>query len=124
MPIPEINFKATHIELEADHKNLVEEKFSSLEKFIGSETDVNCDVEFEKVTDQSAGRIYRVEANLYLSGKLYRTEATEDNFDKAIVRVRDELEKRLRRAAGKRESLMRVGHRKIKDMLRFGGGNS
>ncbi len=120
MPPLEINFKATHTELETRYRALLEQKFNSLEKFIGSESDVNCTVEFEKITNQSAGKLYRVEANLYLAGKLYRVEATEDNFEKAISRVRDELEKRLRRAVGKRESLLRLGHRKIKNMLRFG----
>ena len=115
-----INFKAIHTELAPEHKTLLTQKFKCLDKFIGSESDVNCDVEFEKVADHPSGRIYRVEANLYLSGQLYRSEATEENFAKAIGRVRGGMEKKLRRASGKKTSLVRDGKRKIKNLLRFG----
>ncbi len=123
MSMFKINFKAIHTELVVEHKNLLTKKFKGLEKFIGSESDINCDVEFEKVANHPTGRVYRVEANLYLSGRLYRSEATEENFAKAISRVKSGLEKKLRRASGKQTSLVRSGKRKIKNLLRFGSGS-
>ena len=121
MSFPMINYKAMNTELDVELQELVDQKFSTLEKFIGAETDVKCEVEFEKTAEQQSGNVHRVEANLWLRGKLYRTEATEVNFEMAIDEVRDELDKKLRRAGGKRDSLMKRGGRKIKEMLRFGG---
>lgn len=120
MSLPIINFKATNTELEEKLADLVTSKFSSLEKFIGDETDVKIDVEFEKVADHQSGKVFRLETNLWLRGKLHRAEATEDSFEMAIDEVRDELEKELRRDNDKHMSLIKKGGRKIKEMLRFG----
>ena len=120
MSFPIINFKNTNTESNIDLQDLVTDKFTSLEKFLGDETDVKCDVEFEKVTNSQSGDIFRVETNLWLHGKLYRAEASLDSFEKAIDEVRNELDKELRRANDKRDSLIKRGGRAIKDMMRFG----
>lgn len=122
MAFPTIQFKATNIDLEDSWQRLVEQKFQSLEKYVGDETDTKCDVEFEKETGEhhNAGRIHRVEANLFLGGKLYRAVATKESFEQAIDEVRAELDKELRRANDKKETLIKRGGRKIKEMLRLG----
>lgn len=120
MAFPMINFKANNTEMDQRLQDLVDHKFQTLDKFIGDETDVKCDVEFEKMTAHVSGQIHRVEANLWLHGKLYRAEATEESFEAAIDEVRNELDKELRRANSKRESLIKRGGRRIKEMLRFG----
>jgi ribosomal subunit interface protein len=120
MSMPIINYKATNTELDQDLQNLLEAKFTSLEKYLGDETDVKCDVEFEKVTPQESGDVYRVEVNLWLKGTLYRAESTEDQFEKAIDEVRAEIDKELRRSHKKHQSLIKRGGRKLKDMMRFG----
>ncbi len=117
---PSITYKSTNIAPNEKLQALVEQKFSSLEKYLGNETDVSCAVEFEKVAPRKSGEVHRVEANLRCHGRLYRAEATELSFEEAIDEVRDELDKELRRANDKRDSLMKRGGRKIKDMLRFG----
>lgn len=119
MSFPIINFKTTNTEVAPDLKELAQQKLSSLEKFTG-DVPMICDVEFEKVTDQNSGNIYRVEVNLTVDGKLYRAESTRDSFEKGIDGVRDELDKEIRRASSKQETLLKRGGRKIKDMLRFG----
>lgn len=119
MAFPMINFKVTSAQVSDELKDVVEMKFSSLEKFIGNATAI-CDVEFEKMTAQHSGNVFRMEANLQIDGKLYRAEATMDSFEKAIDEVRSELDKELRRANSKKETLFKRGGRKIKEMLRFG----
>jgi ribosomal subunit interface protein len=121
MAFPMIKFKATNTELTGQLQDLMEMKLHSLEKFIGDETDVKCEVEFEKVTAQNSGPIHRVETNLYLKGTLYRAEATEMSFEEAVDEVRNELDKELRRAGKKQETMLKRGGRKIKEMLQFGG---
>ena len=121
MTFPTINFKFLHAEeMDRSMVDLLEQKFQSLDKYIGEETDVKCEVEFEKVAPSKNGEIFRVEANLWLHGKLYRAEATEISFEIAIDEVKSELDKELRRTNGKRDSLMKRGGRKIKEMLCFG----
>lgn len=98
----------------------MEQKFSSLEKHMGSQSDVSCNVEFEKMVAHQTGDIHRVEANVYANGKMFRAEATEQSFEVAIDMVRKELERELSKAHEKRDTLLKRGRRKIKDMLRFG----
>jgi ribosomal subunit interface protein len=120
MSMPIINYKATNTELTQELQTLLESKFTSLEKYIGDETDVKCEVEFSKSAPQESGNVYTVEANLWLKGTMYRAEATEDQFEKAIDEVRAELDKELRRATKKQNSLLKRGGRKLKEMMRFG----
>ncbi len=120
MTFPTIKYKATNTELQNHLKELVAEKFKTLDKYIGKETDVSCEVEFEKEAPHQNGDVFRFEANLWLKGKLYRAEATEGNFEKAIAHVRSELDTELLRSHKKNEGLMRKGGRKMKELLRFG----
>lgn len=120
MSFPIINFKATNTELDQRLQTLVDQKFSSLEKFIGDETDVKCDVEFEKVTASQSGKVFRLETNLWLAGTMYRAEATEQSFEEAIDEVRNELDKELRRANDKHDTLVKKGGRAIKEMMQNG----
>ena len=119
MAFPMIQFKSTNIELDEALQTLVDQKFKSLEKFIGDETDLKCEVEFEKVTAHQSGNIHRVEVNLYKGGKLYRAEATEDSFEKAVDEVREELDKEMRRDNKKQDTLMKRGGRALKKTMRM-----
>ena len=119
MSFPNISFKATNTESDEVLQDLVTEKFLSLDKFIGEETDVKCEVEFEKETASQTGDIFRVEVNLWLHGNLNRVEANSESFEKSIDIVRNEMGKVLRRAHKKRHSLVKRGGQKIKQMLRL-----
>ncbi len=121
MAFPQIQIKTTHTEIDERLKDLVHHKLQSLEKFLKRVEDVRCDVELEKLTDHHTGNIFRAEVNLFVGGTLYRGEATQDSFEKAIDEVRGEIKKELRRASGKRESLYKRGKRKIKEMIRWRG---
>lgn len=120
MALPIINYKASNTVLDQELQDLLEAKFTSLEKYLGDETDVKCDVEFEKVAPHERGQVFRVEANLWLKGTMYRADATEDQFEKAIDEVRAELDKELRRSHKKHASLVKRGGRRLKEMMRFG----
>lgn len=120
MQFPTIQFKATNTELDQKLTDLVEQKFTSLEKYLGDALDIHCEVEFEKETAHNSGKFFRVESNLTVGGKLFRAEASEESFEKAIDEVRDELDKSLRRTNSKRETLIKKGGKALKDMLRFG----
>jgi len=120
MAFPDIAIKATHIELDPTLTVLLTEKLQTLDKFLGEESDVRCEAEFEKIAPHQSGEIHRVEVNLWRAGALFRAEATERNFEAAIDEVRNELDKELRRANDKRDTMLKQGGRKIKEMMRFG----
>lgn len=118
MSFPEIKYKATNVELEPMFTDLVEKKFPSLDKYWKDQTPVLCEVEFEKEAKRQSGPIHRVEVNLTVDGTLFRAEATEENFERAIDEVRDELDKELRRAKDKKDTLIRKGGRIGKEILK------
>ena len=120
MTFPTPNFKITNADVPQALQTLLERKLQPLQRYLGDETDVVCDVEFEKVTAREQGPIHRVEINLRVAGNLYRAEATLESFEAAIDEVRDELDKELRRKNRKQETLFKKGSRKIKEMMRFG----
>jgi ribosomal subunit interface protein len=120
MSFPTIQFKTTNTPADPSLQEHAAAKLATLEKFIAGATDATCQVEFEKVASHQSGTIYRVEANLYANGELYRAEATRDSFMNAIDAVEAELDKELRRQNDKRDTLLKRGGRKIKEMLRFG----
>lgn len=121
MAFPLTHIKASgDIELTDALRTLVEQKLGTLEKFIGDETDVSCDVELEKMTASQSGNIFRAEANLFLKGKMHRSEATTDQIEKSIDEVREELYRELDQANEKSKTLLKRGGAMFKDMLRFG----
>lgn len=121
MSFPIISFRHTNTGVNQKLQNLVENKFSSLEKYVGEETDVKCEVEFEKIASHNSGDIYRVEVNLWLSGKMYRAEATRDTFENAVDEVKDELDRELNKDREKRQTLIKKGGREIKEAIQSGG---
>ena len=121
MKFPSITVKATNIELSTGLSNLIDQKFMPLGKLIpDGATDATCKVEISKLTEHQSGKIYRFEVNLFAHGRTYRTEATEEQVEKAIDEARDELKRELEHVQGKHHSLVRRGARALKSMLRFG----
>lgn len=120
MSFPSIIFKSTNIQVRDALFDLVEKKLAVLDKFIGDETDVKCEVEFEGLTQQTTGDIYRLEVNFWLAGNLYRTEAVRDNFENAIDEVQAELTRMLERGIGKKQTLERKIERQAKEEMLSG----
>ena len=117
MAFPTINYKFNDLHEAQELTTIVEQKCASLEKYMHDVGSASCDVEFQKVAPQQNGAVYRVEVNLQLEGTLYRAEATEESFEKAIDEVRDELDKELRRAKDKQETLVKQGGREAKEQM-------
>lgn len=117
MTFPKIVFKKTNAEVGEGLFNLMEKKLSVLDKYIGDETDVKCEVEFEKRTTQQSGEIYRTEVNFWLKGELYRSEAIAESFPAGIDMVKDSLDYELSKKNEKKQTLQRKGEQKIKEAV-------
>jgi len=118
MTFPTINYKYHDLEEAQALAGVFDQKCSSLEKYLHGDENVTCDVEFIKVAPtQQSGKVHRVEMNLMINGTLFRAEATEESFEKAIDEVRDELDKELRRAKEKQETLDKQAGREMKEKM-------
>ncbi len=115
-----IAFKHTNSDTDASIRPLVEQKLAGLARYVGNETDVKTDVEFEKVSSSKSGKLCRVEVNIAVRGEIFRAEATEETFEAALDVVKDELDREMDRSQKKRNSLLRRGGRKLKEMMRYG----
>ena len=112
-----INYKYNHLAGTKELTELMDQKIKALEKFIPEEAAVVCDVEFEKEGTHHNGKIHRVEANLSINGTMFRAEATEESFERAVDVVRDELNRELRSAKDKSDTLLKRGGRELKSMM-------
>lgn len=117
MQFPIINFKYNDLAEAVALSDLMQQKMQSLTKFLNESQSITCDIEFEKVSSQNVGQVYRVEINLMIDGTLFRAEATENNFETAIDEVRNELDKELRRAKGRQETLDKEAGRAAKELM-------
>lgn len=120
MTFPKARTKGTNYQLTPQIEEHLESKLELLEKLIPDGASVVCDVELEKVAPHQTGCIYRAEINLHVDGKLYRAEATEEKMEDAIDAAKNEVKEEMARAMDKRQSLLRRGSQRIKEMLRFG----
>ncbi len=119
MSFPSIQMKGSGLALTPEITGLIEHKLSSLGKFIPERaTDATCAVEIQKTAEHQSGKIFRAEVNLFMLGKLYRAEGTEEQIEKAIDEMRSDLKRELTRDHEKHDSLLKRGGRKIKEMLR------
>lgn len=120
MSFPRISTKSTNFTITPQLEVLLDQKFTSLAKFLKEDGDVKCEVELEKIGDQHSGKIFRAEINLFVEGKMLRAESTEDTMESAIDVIRDEITRELKHANEKSHSLMKRGGQAIKNMMRFG----
>jgi len=117
MTFPTINYKFNDLAEAQALTELIEQKCAAFEKYLHDNQSVTCDVEFEKVAPRQNGQIHHLEVNLNIDGSLFRAEATEESFEKAIDEVRDELDKELRRAKEKQVTRHKQAGREAKEQM-------
>ena len=110
------SLKATNLELTPDISSHIEEVINSLDKFINSaDSVVRAWVEIGRISQHHrSGKIYRVEIQINLPGKLVRSEAKEKTIFKAINEVKDELQRELKRYKGRKIAEQKKGARRFK----------
>lgn len=103
-----------------DIEEYITSKVSLVEKFLQHYQNENILVECEvdRSTHHKKGEVFRVEINLSVKGKLYRSEETNIDVRTAIDIAKDQLEKQIRRSKTKRFELFEKGARAIKSILR------
>lgn len=114
-----INIKATNIELTEALRAYTEDKVRMIEKLLPAEAAAIAEVEVGKETQHHKnGEVFRGEINLEYSGQhLYAVEHASDLYA-AVDLVKDEMARLIKDRQEKKNTLMRRGGRKIKNMLR------
>lgn len=81
-----------------------------LEKYLGDIQVINCDVEVGlEVGGQHKGEIHRCEVNLEVPGEILRVEKTSQDLYKSIDKVKDHLQRSIKRYKEKRIDAKRKG---------------
>lgn len=110
--IMKIRIKGTNIKLSQSLKDYVEDKISSVEKFINTKFETQVDFEIEKTTHHhKKGDIFRAEVNLTIPGKLLRAEAQESDIYLSINGVKDKLQRELKKYKDKKSAFSRRSKR-------------
>lgn len=86
-----IEVKAQDFELTDAMKSYAEEKFGLLEKYDDQIIEIRCDLKMESHKHQQ-GDVYVCTGHLFVPGKDFFVEKTEEDLYKAIDKVKDHLQ--------------------------------
>lgn len=118
----DMNIKITSKDFEVTPaiEEYINKKISSLEKFLGSDSSILCEVEVGKTTGhQKSGDIFRTEINIVEPGnQQVFVVANEADIYTSIDVVRGEAERVIVSKKSKRDTLVRRSGSKIKDLIK------
>ncbi|OHA92155.1 MAG: ribosomal subunit interface protein [Candidatus Zambryskibacteria bacterium RIFCSPLOWO2_02_FULL_51_21] len=113
-----INIKATGIELTPAISEYVNKKVGALEKYVKN-ADAVASVEVGRSTQHhKTGEVFMAEVHLTGAGLDLYAVAEHSDLYAAIDLVKDEVKETLLQEKGRRETLLRRGARKVKDLAR------
>ena len=102
--------------------NYIKSKIEDIERHLGkSDGDEKryCDFRIGKVASSSnKGKNFFAEATIVTSKKNFGARVEAESVNEAVDKLKDELALKIRKYKGKKESLVKKGGRKIKNLLR------
>ena len=102
-----INISYKNITSDEPLKVFIEDKIGGLDKFIGGgQVEARVEIGLPSKHHRS-GRIYYAEVNLKVGGKLLRATCQHEDLRNAIVDVKNELQKQIKKFKDKRRDLAR-----------------
>lgn len=126
-----ISIKETNLKLTPSVISYIKEKIGGLEKIIlsigrdfsfssKSKPAIEGWVEVGKITRHHyKGDVFRAECQIKLPGKSVRAESLKDNLFSAINKVRDELQRELKRYKKRQIAKSRKSFRNAKEMIKI-----
>jgi len=115
-----ISIKATGIELTQALSDYVQEKVSSLERFLSCDKEaIMATVEIGKTTKHhKLGDFFRAEINLNYPGNSLRIETEESDLYAAVDVAKDDMAEKIININKKKNTLIKRGGRLIKNLLK------
>lgn len=120
-----ISIKATKIDLSEEIKDFLNNQLKLLEKFVKKflekkETEMSVWVEVGKATmHHKKGPIFYAECQMNFGGRSIRSEVLQENLKSAIVEMREELEREIKKEKEKRIVKAKEGARIAKRELKI-----
>jgi len=126
----DVIIKAKNLELTADLQKFINNKIGGLKKFTrifqkednfkGGKSIGEFFVEVERVTrHHRKGDIFRAEARIHLPGKTLMAISRKDDLGRAIVEMKDELQREIKKYKLKKTEVLIRKARKEKRKLKF-----
>ena len=117
-----ITTRAAKYQLTKETEAIIEEKLAAPLRLLGDKSEsALLEIEIEQAPPQGrSSQPCRLVARLTVDNKVFHAEAVKPTPETAADRVRSELEAEIRRARGRKQSLIKRGGAAIKRMLRFG----
>lgn len=120
-----INIKGTGIELTEALTNYVDQVLESVEKIIPDNVDPIVQVEIGKISNHhKSGEIFRAEINIEIDGVLLTAREEMEDLYAAIYAVKEHIIVEIKKMKSKKQSLMRRGGQKIKNILKGAFGKN
>ena len=114
-----INLKTTNFVLTPSIKVYLEEKLSSLDKFLPADDSIFADVELAKTSKHhQKGDVFKAEVNLKIPGRLIRAVAEKWDLRIAINAAKDNLLREIKTNKEKNIYLYKKSARMLKKLLR------
>ncbi len=115
----QITYITKRVKLTEEVQAYVEKRFGTFEKLLGTASkNALCEVELKRSSSQKTGDVFYAEANLDTKGALHRATAQGETLEAAVDEVKHELQKELRRAKRKKETMERKGGAEVKKRVR------
>lgn len=114
-----INIKTSNTELTDALRAYVNDKVGNLERHM-RKTPTNVDVELEHMPAHHSGPVFRCEINIAMPGEkqVLRGESVETDMYAAIDTCVPKIKEQLNKESDRRESLVRRGGRRLKELTR------
>lgn len=113
------NIKTTNISLTEAISDYTSKRLDAITQFFKDDTTVKCDIELGRTTrHHNKGDIFRAEIHIVGKDKDLYASAEEEDLYKAIDMVRDEMLRVIKNSKEKKQSLIRRGGAKIKNILK------
>ena len=111
---------AKDIKVTPELKKYIEEKVRSFDNILGkSKEERFCDFRVGRnAKSHSHGQIYFAEARVETPHKNYGAKAKAETLEAAIDELKDEILKKIRRNKDKKDSMVKRGGRKLKELLK------
>jgi len=102
---------AKNMSLDGPLRVFIEDRIGGLGKFIGKgPVEARVEIGLPSKHHQS-GKIYYAEVNLNMGGKLLRATCQHEDLRNAIVDVKNELQRQIKKFKDKRKDLSRTPHK-------------
>jgi len=112
--------KGVNMDITPEIKNYLYKKLDHLSKFLdSSDESILCEVELGKTTNHHKnGDFFKAEINLHIPNKSLRVMVEKDDLFSAIDIAKDDMVRDLVSVKNKKNTLLRRGGTKVKNLIR------